>query len=111
MALKLNGPDGSSLRGHVFDPQDEDSMPGFARRMSPEQREAWATAETERMRIAANCEECGLPLIAEEVLAHYMNEHVSSRNRALVRTVMARTPEQRDEVLANIKALTALEVN
>lgn len=111
MALKLNGPEELSLRGHVFDPAKEDSMPGFARRMTPEQQEAWATAETERMRIVANCQECGRPLIAEEVQAHYTNRHVSSRNRALVRTIMARPAEQRDEVLASIKALSALEVN
>ena len=98
-----NGPTGT-LKGHVFDPAVDSSMPTFTRFWSPERREREAKEMTERYRIVESCDVCHEPLIAEEVLAHKMN-HVPSRIRAQVRTVMAMEPDDRKSLLQAVHSL------
>ena len=98
-----NGPVGT-LKGHVFDPEVADSMPTFARSWSQERREREAKEMTARYKIVETCDVCHEPLIAEELLAHKMN-HVPSKIRAMVRTVMALEPSDRKAVLETVRSL------
>lgn len=101
-----------TLKGHKFDPEKPESLPGFffvtrngQRVYSKERIEQEAIALTNRYEIVETCKECGELLIAEEILAHKMN-HVPSTIRHLVRTLMAVSPKIRSEILAIVKELS-----
>lgn len=99
----LNGPEGS-LKGHVFDRNNPDSLPRYLRQGMHPDVDAEVKRLNERYRIVENCPECGAALIAEEVQAHAEN-HIPARLRALVRTVMSASKEDRKEVLDWVQKL------
>ena len=102
-----NGPEGS-LKGHVFDALDLSSLPHYVTVMTDPARVLREVAAlNERYRIVAHCPTCNRALIAEEHLAHLM-KHVPSRSRALVRTLIATSPEIRKEVLAAVADLEGI---
>lgn len=101
----LNGPEGS-LKGHTFDVNKPESLPRYLRALNnPNEQLRQAMALNDRYRIVDTCNECGHVLIAEEVAAHRM-DHVPSKLRAFVRTLMAVPEEDRQQI---IKWVTRLE--
>ena len=100
MALK------GSLKGHVFDPKDQASIPTSWQKKSPTALIRLAEAETARMAIVATCQACGEDLIAEEVLPHRLN-HEHGTVRAMVQTVLNQDPRHRPRILELLTELLA----
>jgi len=101
--MKYNSKTGS-MKGHIFDPDDPDSMPTFTSSMSLEKRKAWAKQETERYRIIKNCPTCGEPLIEEESVAHVLN-HAPSELRPLARMLAELDKDDREKLYKIVKAV------
>lgn len=95
----------NSLKGHVFDPANPDSMPSFTRAMNPTKQKEWAERETERYAVIRNCPTCDEPLIAEEATAHILN-HAPTALRPLARMLVELSKEDRAELNKIIKAVT-----
>jgi hypothetical protein len=102
--MKLNG-EKNTLKGHVFDVNNPESLPTFVLRMSPEKQAAWAEKETQRYAIVERCKVCKRPLIAEEVQAHKLN-HFPYQVRPLARMLVELNPKARTELLKLIKEVT-----
>ena len=96
----------STLKGHVFSLDDPTSIPGWlhAKNWPQERKEVEVKALNERYRVVAICPTCKRKLVAVEHLAHMMN-HVPSRQRAFVRTLMAMSPADRKAVIESCKEL------
>ena len=111
MPFKLNhGRDDLSLKGHRFDLDDLSTIPVSIQRTwdnsrwTEERKQQEVNALNARYQIVSLCGQCGEPLIREDHLAHLM-DHVPSRSRHLVRTLMGLDPAIRKEVLASCAAL------
>lgn len=91
------------LRGHVFDIEDPESLPDWLNK-SGRNKERAIQELNDRYTIVATCKTCGQDLIEEEHLAHMMN-HVPGKLRSMVRTVMAMSQEERDDVLGYVSEL------
>lgn len=100
----LNGPE-NSIKGHVFDPNKPDSLPRYVRVMpSVDDQMREIKVLNNRYQIVETCEACGSVLIAEEALAHKM-DHAPSRIRAMVRTLIATPPEDRQQIIEWVNKL------
>lgn len=102
--MKFNSTTGS-LKGHTFDPNIPDSMPGFTKSMNREAQQAWAEKETQRYQVVRECSICSEPLIAEEVTAHILN-HAAGHLRPLARMVADLSKEDRAELNRIVKVVT-----
>lgn len=96
-----------TLKGHVFDPADADTMPSFivnSRTMSAEQKREWAEAETKRYAIVGTCDRCDPPrdLIEGEQIPHRMS-HASPKAASAAMTVLQRGPDVAAEAFALLR--------
>ena len=85
-----------SLKGRDFN--DLELQPRSIREGDPNERKAWIYEQNERWKIVDECDQCGRPLVAEEVVSHRMN-HVPELLRPLARDMVRLTPEQRVELM------------
>lgn len=102
MGFKATGYAGG-LKGHVFDPEDQDSIPSHITKLqavNPVRAVRELKALQERYKVVEKCKECDEPLIAEEIPSHYMSFHVSDEARSLVRMMANVEPDVRKEVIA-----------
>ena len=89
MPMKLQS---GSLKGHVFDAENPETLPSFIARASVEDRRKFAEAETERYRIVEECSRCGEPLTNGEQIPHRMT-HEPARVASAAMTAIQRGPE------------------
>ena len=104
------------IKGHVFDPADDASLPDYmkngnrqARRLAvltPAEKQTQAAALTERYAVVLECKECKEPLIAEEAIQHRLN-HEHGTVRSMVGTVLQQPREHQERTLAVLTELLA----
>lgn len=102
------------IKGHVFDPADDATLPDYmkngnrqARRLpvlTPAEKQAQAAALTARYAIVDTCKECKEPLIAEEVVAHRLS-HENGTVRSMVGTVLQQSSDNQLRTLAVLNEL------
>lgn len=83
----------TSWIGHVFDPNQPESLPSPARKLSRPELEAWCERETERYRVVAVCPVCERKLIAGEQIPHRLKHASCGRVRSAAGTVLQLPPE------------------
>lgn len=103
--MKINSKT-NTLKGHIFDVSDPETLPGFVRRMPIEKQKDWAERETQRNQVVETCKICERALIAEEVKAHKLN-HVEYTLRPLARMLADLPLKARAELTKLVKEATA----
>lgn len=89
-------------KGHSFVAED---APVSIRQGDPAALEAWCAENTARYAIVHHCPHCGEPVVAEEIIGHRLI-HTTDNARAVIRSVLAMTPEEIAEVVAVVRELT-----
>lgn len=101
--MQLNGHN-QTIVGHMFDPNNFQTLPSFTHSWNLERRTAWAEGQTKRYAISETCQKCKRPLIAEEAMAHKLN-HAPFYIRSLARSLAALSQQHRKELLTFMQEL------